>query len=190
MLINSLLIILAIASSTLFITIKNWYWRIAILAIVQLIGFILISQIWPIALASLKLISGWMGSLLLGYSLYQGEETSEKEYSISLILFRGSIVCLICLFLAGNVSIISQWLPIETTSLYIGLLFFFTGIISFSLFKHPIEIIMGLLIFLSGFDVIYSSLEGSALVTVIYALIVILISLVGIIMRDVSMGEV
>ena len=41
------------------------------------------------------------------------------------------------------------------------------------------EIAIGLLIFLSGFDVIYSSLEGSALVTGIYGLIVILISIIS-----------
>ena len=190
MITSSIIIILAITSSALFITINNWYWRIAFLAIMQLIGFILILQIWPIALASIKLISGWMGSLLLGYSLYQSQEILERKYSISLILFRVSIICLICLFLAGNVTVISQWLPIESATLFIGLLFFFTGIISFSLFKYPIEIIMGLLVFFSGFDIIYSSLEGSALVTAIYALIVILISLIGIVMRDVSMGDI
>jgi len=38
---------------------------------------------------------------------------------------------------------------------------------------------IGLLIFLAGFDIIYSSLEGSALVTGIYGLIVILISLIS-----------
>ena len=41
------------------------------------------------------------------------------------------------------------------------------------------EIAIGLLIFLTGFDIIYSSLEGSALVTGIYGLIVILISFIS-----------
>jgi hypothetical protein len=41
------------------------------------------------------------------------------------------------------------------------------------------DVIIGLLTFLAGFDIIYSSLEGSALVTGIYALIVILISLLN-----------
>jgi len=41
------------------------------------------------------------------------------------------------------------------------------------------EVILGLLMVLIGFDIIYSSVEGSALVTGIYAFIIILICLLG-----------
>jgi hypothetical protein len=186
MIINSILITLAVITAAIFLAAPNWYWRIAILSIIQLIGFILILQIWPIALASIKLISGWMGSLLIGYSIYANPNDSSNEFPLSQIFFRLTIIGLIWIFLTINAGLMLEWLPIDYTFLFIGLIFFITGMISFGIFKEPVEIIMGLLVFLAGFDIIYSSLEGSALVTGIYALIIVLISLIGVFMQSSS----
>jgi hypothetical protein len=44
---------------------------------------------------------------------------------------------------------------------------------------NSIDTVLGLLIFFEGFDVIYSSLEGSALITGIFGIIIISICLTG-----------
>jgi hypothetical protein len=54
-----------------------------------------------------------------------------------------------------------------------------SGLLFMSLTDDFIEIVLGLLTILAGFDIIYSSLEGSALVTGIYAFIIILICLLS-----------
>ena len=53
------------------------------------------------------------------------------------------------------------------------------GLIKFSLGREVFDITIGLLAFLAGFDIVYSSLEGSALVTGIYSLIVLLICILS-----------
>ena len=69
MIFNSVVIIISIVLSGLILVLPDWRWRMLVLAVIQLIGFILILQIWPIALASVKLISGWMGVALMSATL-------------------------------------------------------------------------------------------------------------------------
>lgn len=160
----------------------------ASLMLIQLLNFILIVQIWPVALASVKLISGWMGTLLLGYTISSNPSIQEEKLPLSLIIFRISAIGLIWVFLSMNVQNIMEWLPIDYTYLFIGLVYVLTGMLSFN-FQYPLDVIMGLIVFLTGFDLIYSSLEGSVLVTGIYGLIVILISLVGVFLYNSQMDR-
>ena len=98
---------------------------------------------------------------------------------ISARVFKLMLAAFSWIVIAASVERLNSWLPIPYTNLFIGLIFFFCGIFYFSQ-EHDINgIAIGLLIFLSGFDVIYSSLEGSALVTGIYGSIVILMSIIS-----------
>lgn len=180
MIINTALIIISGIISALILSLDDWRWRLAGLTIVQLIGFILIVQIWPIALASVKLISGWMGASLLGTAMLSGNQEDEIKHTVSRNIFRFVLMALGWVVTAISAPIINEWLPISFTNLSIGFLFILCGTFMFGLNKTPSQILIGLLIFLSGFDIIYSSLEGSALVTGFYGLITILISLIGV----------
>jgi len=151
----------------------------ASLAAIQLICFILILQIWPIALASVKLISGWMGVALMSATMASTTDSRNYEMQTSARVFKLMLAAFSWIVIAASVERLNSWLPITYTNLFIGLVFFFCGIFYFSQ-EHEINgIAIGLLIFLSGFDVIYSSLEGSALVTGIYGLIIILVSIIS-----------
>jgi len=180
MIVNSLLIFISGIISALVLSLEDWRWRLAGLSIVQLISFILIVQIWPIALASVKLISGWMGASLLGTAMISGDLPDENTQPLSRNVFRFVLMALGWVITAIAVPAINEWLPISFTNLTIGFLFILCGIFMFGLNTGSGQILVGLLIFLSGFDIIYSSLEGSALVTGFYGLIIILISLVGV----------
>ncbi len=99
-------------------------------------------------------------------------QISERMYKLMLVAFSWVVI-------AATVESLISWLPIPYTNLFIGLIFFFCGILYFSQEQDINEIVFGLLIFLSGFDLIYSSLEGSALVTGIYGTIVVLMSIIN-----------
>ena len=144
-----------------------------------LIGFVLILQIWPIALASVKLISGWMGVALMSATMASSIDSRNYELQTSAKVFKLMLAAFSWIVIAASVEGLNSWLPITYTNLFIGLVFFFCGIFYFSQEQDINGIAIGLLIFLSGFDVIYSSLEGSALVTGIYGLIIILISIIS-----------
>jgi len=179
MIINTLLILIAIVASGAIILVEDWRYRLALVAIIELLGFIMIVQIWPIALASVKLISGWMGVALLAATFTFTSPRGEPSSPISSRIFRLMLVAFGWLLVLVSAERFNEWLPISYTNLFIGLVFLITGMIYLALRMNTIDTVLGLLIFFEGFDVIYSSLEGSALITAIFGIIIISICLLG-----------
>ena len=179
MLLNNLLIFSALAAVGLMLVASDWRMRIAGLASLYLVGFIVILQIWPVALASVKLISGWMGIALLSTSMLNSVNQANGHRFTSEMVFRFLMAVLIWIVVVAIVPSVNEWLPIPYTNLYIGLSLMGSGLIFMSLTDDFIEIVLGLLTILVGFDIIYSSLEGSALVTGVYSFIIILICLLS-----------
>jgi hypothetical protein len=107
------------------------------------------------------------------------EIRSEEIGTPSSRIFILLLAFLSWLIVAATINRLNAWLPIEYTNLFIGMVFMVCGIIKLSTDQRIFNVIMGLLTLLSGFDVIYSSLEGSALVTALYALIVVSICVLG-----------
>lgn len=179
MIINAFLIILSIVLSGAILVLEDRRYRLAVLAVIELIGFILIVQIWPIALALVKLISGWMGIALLTFAFIPSDIKKESNEPIPSKIFRLMLGVFGWIIVLTSIQGLNEWLPISYTNLFIGLIFFIIGMISLSLGLKTFDIILSLLVFLQGFDIIYSSLEGSALVTAMYAVIIISICLTG-----------
>jgi len=179
MIINAFLIILSIVLSGAILVLEDRRYRLAVLAIIELIGFILIVQIWPIALALVKLISGWMGIALLTFAFIPSDIKKESNEPIPSKIFRLMLGVFGWIIVLTSIQGLNEWLPISYTNLFIGLIFFIIGMISLSLGLKTFDIILSLLVFLQGFDIIYSSLEGSALVTAMFAVIIISICLTG-----------
>ena len=179
MIINVFLIILSIVLSGAILVLEDRRHRLAVLAIIELIGFILIVQIWPIALALVKLISGWMGIALLSFAFIPSDIKKESNEPIPSKIFRLMLGVFGWIIVLTSIQGLNEWLPISYTNLFIGLIFFIIGMISLSLGLKTFDIILSLLVFLQGFDIIYSSLEGSALVTAMFAVIIISICLTG-----------
>jgi len=158
--------------------VEDWRYRLALVAITQLIGFILIVQIWPLPLAAVKLISGWMGVTLLAITFTSRNITLENPHMSSRI-FRVLLGVFGWILVLVSVQRFNEWLPISYTNLFVGLVFFVSGIIYLAMRSSTLDTVLGLLLFFEGFDVIYSSLEGSALVTGLFGVIIILICLTG-----------
>jgi len=179
MIINVFLIILSIVLSGAILVLEDRRYRLAVLAVIELIGFILIVQIWPVALALVKLISGWMGIALLTFAFIPSDIKKESNEPIPTKIFRLMLGVFGWIIVLTSIQGLNEWLPISYTNLFIGLIFFIIGMISLSLGLKTFDIILSLLVFLQGFDIIYSSLEGSALVTAMFAVIIISICLTG-----------
>jgi hypothetical protein len=179
MIINTLLIAISILITGAIILVEDWRYRLALVAIIELIGFIMIVQIWPIALASVKLISGWMGIALLATTFTYSSARSDSPSPVPSRIFRFMLVTFGWLLVIVSAERFNEWLPISYTNLFIGMVFFISGMIYLALRMNSIDTVLGLLIFFEGFDVIYSSLEGSALITGIFGIIIISICLIG-----------
>ena len=147
MIFNSLVIIISIVLSGLILVLTDWRWRMLVLAVIQLIGFIFILQIWPIALASVKLISGWMGVALMSATMASSRNenfqtlTSARVFKLMLAAFSWIVI-------AASIESLNSWLPISYTNLFVGLVFFFCGIFYFSLVLKLMRLRSDYLIFL------------------------------------------
>lgn len=190
MIINTLLIIIAIAVSAIILIAQDWRWVIFGLTSIFIVAFILIVQIWPLALSAVKLISGLMGVTLLSLVRASKDEQVDQEEAISSRIFIFLLACLSWIIVSSTITNLNEWLPISYTNLYIGMVILLTGIIKFSIFQDLFDILIGMLVFLSGFDIIYSSLEGSALVTGIYAMIILSICILGSYLEGIFTREV
>ena len=174
-----MLIVFSVLVSGALLLVEDWRYRLALVAITQLIGFILIVQIWPLPLAAVKLISGWMGMILLVTTFVSARTSSVEIPHISSRIFRALLGVFGWILVLVSVQRFNEWLPISYTNLFVGLVFFVSGIIYLALRRSTLDTILGLLLFFEGFDVVYSSLEGSALVTGLFGVIIISICLTG-----------
>jgi len=152
----------------------------ACLSLIQLVAFLLIVQIWPIALAAVKLISGWIGITIISASLEKSDdqEAGSNQY-LSFRLYKLALMGLFWVAIIAVAPQINDWLPIGYKNLISGLVFFLGGILFLCVHEEVMDTIIGLMVMLAGFDIIYSSLEGSALVAGIYSIILISISILG-----------
>ena len=161
---------------------RDWRWSLGLLAAQYLAAFWLVTLHWPIGLASVKLVSGWMGIAALGMTRLSlsGEEEAAKPFRpprLGFHLFLAGIVVLLTAAAAARIESIlpGLGLPVVAGSLLlIGM-----GLMHLSITSQILRVILGLLTILSGFEIMYAAVEGSILVAGLLAVINLGLALVG-----------
>jgi hypothetical protein len=169
----------AIGAGVIILLSDQWRWTVTGLVIQYLVVFLLISQIWPIGLAAIKLVSGCIAAILLFISR-SSSELEDPIFSLrSAQIFRLLAAGLILLIVFAITPVLNTWIPSPVIYLFVGLVLIGMGLIQLGISERPLRGILGLLMLLSGFEVIYSPLEGSALLAAILAFITIILGLIG-----------
>ena len=151
---------------------------LVISGILFLLLFILVGQAWPIALASIKLISGWISVLIIGILIPESTVTQQRLQS-SEMGFRFIAALLFSIFVYVVSFELTVLFPIAIEFMIIGLLIFSLSLIVLAFSSNLTQQIFAWQCGLIGFQIIYSPLEGSALIAAIFALLHISISLLG-----------
>ncbi len=114
---------------------RDWRWSIILLAVQYLGMFELTLQHWPLGMASVKVVAGWMSAAILGMtrSGLSNEDADE-----------------------------------------IGM-----GLLHLGITSRVLRVTIGLMTILSGFEILYSAVEGSVLVAALLAIINLGLALVG-----------
>jgi hypothetical protein len=161
-------VILVSLASTYILISRDWRYCIAALT-VQYIGvFLLVDVFWPIELAAVKMVAGWMvGAILVVAMLSIPDNWSEFSLSQKYgSVFRILAALIFILTITSLVLNSENWLamvniPIRWASFFlVGI-----GLLQLSLTSHPMRVIIGLLTALSGFEIIYAAVETSTLVS-------------------------
>jgi len=161
---------------------RDWRLSIILLAVQYLAMFVLVLQHWPLGMASVKVVAGWMASAILGMTRSGLSSQDVDEESIwprgrLFRLFAAGIVGLIVAAATPGVDAIMADAGFAVTSgslLLIGMGLFHLGITA-----HTLRVTIGLMTVLTGFEILYSAVESSALVAALLAIITLGLALVG-----------
>jgi len=150
----------------------------------QYVGVLgLVSISWPVEIAVVKLVAGWMASavLFLTYvNVPSSADDTPYELSLPVIFFRGLAANLIGLSVYSLVPAALRWFLGATSQQILGgLILLGLGLLQIGLSRQGIRIVIGLLTFVSGFEILYATLEASVLMTGLLAILNIGIAFIG-----------
>ena len=142
----------------------------------QYIGvFLLVSVSWPLEIAVVKLVAGWMASavLFLTYQNLPGPTIEGRMDSILPVTsFRGFAALLIGVSVYSLVPTALRWFLGATYQQVLGGLWLLgLGLLQLLLTRDSLRIIIGLLTVISGFEILYATLEASVLMTGLLAIL-------------------
>lgn len=161
---------------------RDWRWLIILLSVQYLGVFVLTLQNWPLGMASVKLITGWMSATILGMtqSGLAGEEPGEDfrlPQGRLFLLFAAGIVGVIVAAVTPSVDTVMADAGFAVTAgslLLIGM-----GLLHIGITDQILRVIIGLMTVLSGFEVLYATVETSILVAALLSVISLGLALVG-----------
>jgi len=170
---------LIMGSSMLLLIGQNYRISMVLLAAQYLAVFLLIFQVWPLGLAAVKMISGWMGVAILFATLVQRTGSPDPEPGISSRLFRLLLGVLVWVLFFTIAPSFARWLPVPSVFLWSGGILLGVGLLQLGTSQSPLRVIIGLLTVISGFEILYAAVENSTLVTILLAVVTLGLAIVG-----------
>ena len=171
-------VLLMMVSSLLVLISQNWR-RVILAMAIQYVGvFWLIALSWPVELAVIKLVVGWVAGAMLGASP-PADFLDEQFSSLSGWIFRILAAVLVWILVYTTSPLLANWIPTKPTILWGGLILITMGLLQLGMTTHPLRVVLGLLTLLSGFEILYATVEVSVLVTGLLAMINLGMALVG-----------
>lgn len=172
-------VVLVIGTSISLIWTERWRSNIAALAVQYLVVFWFVAQSWPIGLAAIKLIAGWVAAAVLGDATSGLPQSSGANQVLSARIFRllGATFIVILVFSATPGA--TDWLPAQTQAIISSLILIGMGILQLGLTTKPLRVIIGLLSVLSGFEILYAAVVTSILVAGLLALVTLGLAITG-----------
>ncbi len=170
---------------------RDWRRNLIFLA-VQYVGvFLLVSLHWTLEMAAVKLVTGWMAASALGMTqinpVHTGKEDTSWPEGRVFRLVTASLVLIVVVVFAAD---ITEWLPSAGLSEVLsGLLLIGMGLLQLGLTAQPLRVTLGLLTALSGFEVLYASVESSILVAALLAGVNLSLALVGSYLLTIPISE-
>jgi hypothetical protein len=161
---------------------RDWRWSIILLAVQFLAMFVLTRQHWPLGMAAVKVVAGWMSAAILGMTRSGfTREAFDEEYTSPrgrlFRLFAAGVVLVLVAVVTPSVDTLmaDAGFPVTNGSLLlIGL-----GLLHLGISTRVLRVTIGLITVLSGFEILYSAVEESVLVAALLAVINLGLALVG-----------
>jgi len=161
---------------------RDWRWSITLLAIQYIAMFVLALQHWPLGMASVKVVAGWMAAAILGMtrSGLSNENLAEENIWPRGRLFRLFAAGIVVIIVAGVTPTVDTIMADAGFAVTTGsLLLVGMGLLHLGITAHILRVTIGLMTVLTGFEILYSTVEDSVLVAALLAVINLGLALVG-----------
>lgn len=162
--------------------VRDWRWLIISLS-VQYIGvFLLTLQHWPVGMTAVKVIAGWMSAAVLGMTHSNFIEESESTDRIfpQGRLFRFIAAIMVGLIVVSGAPLVDTILADAGLTVAAGgLLLIGMGLLHLGVTDRILQVTIGLMTVLAGFEILYAAVESSILVAALLAIINLGLALTG-----------
>ncbi|GAP22872.1 hypothetical protein [Leptolinea tardivitalis] len=171
--ISIIAVLLILVATTIEFVLNQWRW-ISIAWVFQVFSvFWLTTLSWSFAESAVKLIGGWIAIAIVSSVHPDSILEKENETMTSGFGFRFLVIAMIWLLAFSSSSLIQNLIPARVEILWGGMLLLGSGIIQVGFSRNIIRTIIGLITFISGFEVMYASIESSVLVSGVLAFLTI-----------------
>ncbi len=177
-----LVVILFAITSVGIMLVRDWRWLIIFLAVQYAGMFILALQHWPASMSAVKVIAGWMGAAILGMT--RSNLTEEKSSTDDNLpqgrAFRLIAAGIVGVIAASGAPLVDSMMADAGMAVTTGsLLLIGMGLLHLGLTDRILQVTIGLMTVLSGFEILYTAVESSTLVAALLAVINLGLALVG-----------
>jgi hypothetical protein len=173
-------VLILLATTTLISVSRLWRYTILALVAQYLAVAWLVAMVWPIGLAVVKLVVGWMSSAILGAAQTDRREDGENgRIFVKGFLFRLFAIGVVWLVVFSVAPSVSGWFAAPLQVLWGSSLLIGAGILQMGISGEPFRVFVGLLTALAGFEVLYATVESSVLVAGLLAMANLGLALAG-----------
>lgn len=177
-------VIIALLASLINLVRRQWLVNVIALAIQYLAVFLLLTTVRPLGFAVIKLLVGWMSTLTILVTLTSLGTMQSVEFDWHLTpgeVFRllAGVFGIVLLFFFINTL---QSILFPATGIYLlmaALGLMVIGVLQLGMKNEPLYIVIALLTFLSGFELLYASLELSTVLEALFAAVDLGLALIG-----------
>jgi hypothetical protein len=170
--------LLLLTSTSMLVFYNDKQRALFIFAAQYLAAFTLILRHWPLGMAAVKLVSGWMALTILGATFRDlPGQPQTKPYSMGIQIFASAIILALSITAAPLIEFAIPGLgePVISGSLLlIGI-----GLLHLSFTSEIDRILFALLTVMTGFEILYAAVEGSVLVAGLLSIITLGIAITG-----------
>jgi len=166
-------------TSILLILNINWRLNIIFLGVQYLAAFFLFTLVFPLTLAAVKLIVGWMSIAILGSAIPPVENLKYTSINRAGRLFRLMAAGMAVMVTFSIAPLVVDIIPTGLVIVWGGVILLAMGLLQLGMTTQPGNVIIGLLTVLCGFDILYAAVESSVLVVGLLALTTLGLALSG-----------
>jgi len=173
---------LIVITAMVILIFRDWRINTAALTLQYLAVFYLVTLSWPIGLAIVKLIVGWMATAAIGLTCLRQMDVDTPTEPTSSLFFRGlaGLMVILVMFVISSTLQETVFANVDLVIIRSGLMLVGMALMQLGTNAFPYLTIMSLLSFLAGFEVIHAALERSTLLIGLMASVNLGLALVGV----------